>query len=357
MTRYLIVGSTHAHSGKSTLILALGLQLQGEGLPVGYYKPLGFPSCDINGYCVDEDSRYLADRMGLVVPPPLVLQDTFTLEQCLLGKIQRSYPDELLTRLGQIQERNGQSVAGVFIEGGATLTEGCLFGLSLEQLAPQLGASVLMLIRYQTLASIEPLLSLAHRLPHTRLGVVLNDVPFEQISHIKEVITPGLSRHGIRVLGILPGDSILRSISVGELAQKLDAEILCGRDFLDLLVERVNIGAMTVSAALRFFRKMPHKAVVTGGDRTDIQLAALQTSTNCLILTGQLRPDPKIIQRAEELEVPILSVSHDTLKTVRMIELAISEARFQEPIKVEYMRDLVAKNLDLAEFRAFYGWT
>ena len=47
-------------------------------------------------------------------------------------------------------------------------------------------------------------------------------------------------------------------------------------------------------------------AVVTGADRTDIQLAALEASTQCLILTGLGDPLSQLIHRAEELEVPIL---------------------------------------------------
>ena len=57
-------------------------------------------------------------------------------------------------------------------------------------------------------------------------------------------------------------------------------------------------------------------AVVTGGDRTELQMAALETSTHCLILTGRIPPKEIIIERAESLEIPVLSVDTDTLTTV-----------------------------------------
>lgn len=49
------------------------------------------------------------------------------------------------------------------------------------------------------------------------------------------------------------------------------------------MVEHLMIGAMDVDSALTYFRRKPNKAVITGGDRPDIQLAALETSTKCTI--------------------------------------------------------------------------
>ena len=58
------------------------------------------------------------------------------------------------------------------------------------------------------------------------------------------------------------------------------------------------------------------KALITGGDRSDIHLVALETATRCLILTGNLRPMPEVVRRAEELGVPVLLVRQNTLEVV-----------------------------------------
>ncbi len=356
MTRHLLVGSIQPHSGKSTILLALSRQLHQRGQRPGYYKPLGFPICDAEGVCVDEDVRYLSQELQLQVPPPLVLLEPQALEQALLNPGALTYENRLLQQLRYVKQANGDPVDWIWVEAGGSPTEGALFKLSLPQLAHKLEAQVMIVVRYSSLVNIEPLLGLLPQLPHPQMGVILNDVPPEQCEHVRADLVPRLEAHGLHVLGVLPSHTILHSISVGELALKLGAEILSGREHLDLLIEQVNIGAMSVSAALRFFRRMTHKAVVTGGDRTDIQMAALQTSTNCLILTGQLPPDPKILARAEELEVPVLSVVHDTLKTVRLIETAINQARFQEPVKVECIQNLLTQHLDLDAFCEFYGF-
>jgi BioD-like phosphotransacetylase family protein len=122
--------------------------------------------------------------------------------------------------------------------------------------------------------------------------------------------------------------------------------VLCRPDRLDLMVESLTIGAMNVNAALEYFRRGSHKAVVTGGDRTDLQLAALETSTSCLILTGHLSPQPLIVSRAEDLEVPILAVDLDTLATVEIVDRAFGSVRLQEQIKVECIQQLMEQHFD-----------
>jgi BioD-like phosphotransacetylase family protein len=87
-------------------------------------------------------------------------------------------------------------------------------------------------------------------------------------------------------------------------------------------------------------------AVVTGADRTDIQLAALEASTQCLILTGAGEPLPQLISRAEELEVPLLKVEHDTLTTVEVIESAFGHVRLHESVKATYAFRLVEEHCD-----------
>ena len=105
--------------------------------------------------------------------------------------------------------------------------------------------------------------------------------------------------------------------------------------------------AMNVNSAMEFFRKRRNMAVVTGADRTDIQLAALEASTQCLILTGAGEPLPQLINRAEELDVPLLKVEHDTLATVGVIEQAFGHVRLHEAVKATYAFRLVEEHCKL----------
>jgi BioD-like phosphotransacetylase family protein len=154
---------------------------------------------------------------------------------------------------------------------------------------------------------------------------------------------------------VLPQSDVLRSVSVRELVHQLHADVLCCNDRLDLMVESLAIGAMNVNSAVKYFRKRRNMAVVTGGDRVEIQQAALETSTQCLILTGKMPPAPFILSRAEELEIPILSVDLDTLTTVEIVDRAFGQVRVNEPIKVNFIRHIMAEHFDVERLLDLLG--
>jgi BioD-like phosphotransacetylase family protein len=241
------------------------------------------------------------------------------------------------------------------LEGPGNLSEGKLFDLSLMQVADALDAGVVLVFRYKSLLSIETLLSESQVIGKRLIGIVINDVPGSDLLTVNNTMRPFLEQHGIPVLGVLPKSNLLRSITVRELVHQLNAEVLCRGDRLNLLVESLAIGAMNVNAAVKYFRKRQNMAVVTGGDRVEIQQAALETSTQCLILTGQLPPPSFILSRAEELEIPILSVDLDTLSTVEIIERAFGQVRVHEPIKVECVRHLMSEHFDINRLLTLMG--
>ena len=60
-----------------------------------------------------------------------------------------------------------------------------------------------------------------------------------------------------------------------------------------------------------------------------------------LILTGNLRPTPQVIDRAEEREVPIILVPDDTLTTVDRAERLFGRVRFHQEAKLRRFSDLL----------------
>ena len=73
--------------------------------------------------------------------------------------------------------------------------------------------------------------------------------------------------------------------SVGELAKHLGGEIVNCPERSEELVENLMLGALSVDSGLDYFRRKTNKAVIARGDRPDLQMAALETSTKCLILS------------------------------------------------------------------------
>jgi len=360
----LLVGSCEPFSGKSALVLGLARHLINKGVQIRFGKPLATsdeaerraagpdgdarhapsPADPSSGELVlDADVRFVGEILGLSpaqLLPSLQLSDPSTARQRLLcGDLDAGLG------LARVQAQLGNASDQItLLETAGSLSEGLLYGLSLPQLAHQLQAPVVLVHPWTDARSVDPLLEAFGQLGSLLAGVVLNGVAPEAVAGLLEAEVPALERLGIPVLGVMPRSPLLRSVTVEELARRLDARVLCCRERLDLLVETLSIGAMNVNSAMEFFRRRRNMAVVTGADRTDIQLAALEASTQCLILTGAGEPLPQLISRAEELDVPLLKVDHDTLTTVEVIERTFGHVRLNEAVKATYAFRLVEEH-------------
>jgi BioD-like phosphotransacetylase family protein len=329
----------------------LAKRFQRDGFRIGYMKPVSMGMRLATGP-VDEDAEFfkqtfdLPDSLEDMVPIGLAPR---TVEAILRGAQQADFFSKLEAAYGRVAE--GRDV--VVLEGGANLREGRLIGLPTARAAEFLGARALVVVKYNDdMQVLDDSLAARERLGQLLIGVVLNAIPRQRMPFVQELVKPALEERGIPVLAVLPQERLLLSISVGELAEFLSGRILCSADKADELVEHLMVGAMSVDSALTYFRRKPNKAVITGGDRPDIQLAALETSTKCLILTGNLRPSPIILGRAEEVGVPMILVRQDTLSAVEVIERFFGKTRFHLEKKIRRFEEMLEDRFD---FELLYG--
>lgn len=341
--KYLVIGSFEPYSGKSAIALGIAHYFKGKGIDIAYSKPLGGGGSEGKQDGPDEDVAFIGKTLGLApdrLQTPFLYLDDTSLDRYLSNPDGTNYRQQLID---QSQKQAGELVC---LEGAGSLEEGRLFDLSLAQVAEAVNGAVLLVARYHSMLLLDRILEAQQRLGDRLLGVVINDVPTDCCEMVNQRLVPFLAQQGVAVFGVLPSSTLLRSVRVAELVKQLDAEVLCRRDRLELMVESLVIGAMNVNSALKYFRQRHNMAVVTGGDRTDLQLAALETSTHCLILTGRIAPTKSILARAEEMEVPILSVDLDTLTTVEIIDRAFGQVRLHEPVKVDCMVQMTEEYID-----------
>jgi hypothetical protein len=275
--------------------------------------------------------------VGVVLDRELLLQE-------LVGEA----PPDLLAQIKADFERVSAVKDVVLLEGGASLREGFSVGLGTPVVAEALDLPVLALAPFINRMSLLDDCMVAHlRMGERLLGVLINKVPEEEIEFVQYVARPYLERQGIPLLGVMPLRPELQAISVGELAETLKAEFLALPEKKDVLIEHMVVGAMSVEQALPRIRRVPGtKVVITGGDRADIQLVALETATHCLVLTGHLRPVPEVLRRAEECGVPVLLVRGNTMETVEAIERVFGKTRLGQPAKLEQFEALLAEHFD-----------
>lgn len=348
-----IVTSTRPFTGKSGIALALIGLLAERGFDVGYFKPYGTMPVTEGDITTDEDALYV--NRVLRRPSPLA-------DVCPIVRTQSFIEDTLHGTSGNAMAQvtsafarcsDGRDV--MVVEGPTEASQGSCAGLSINSLADRLAARVLIIDRPRPTDLPDPAVSLAGLLGERCAGALLNGVDESRLPDTRERVVPYLERMGIPVFGVLGADPALGSVTVGEIVEALGGTVLTAHDRLEDPVETFMVGAMGQDKALRFFRRKARKAVITGGDRADVQLAALETSTRCIILTGNLPPSPAVAARAEELGVPMVLVESDTLTAVETMDTLIGRMHLHDPDKAARIRAMFEREADTGRLLAALG--
>lgn len=298
-------------SGKTAIAVGLALKFSREGYRVAYFKPVGSSRATREE---DEDGVLMKSVLGMdhslndIVPYTVGPSYLSGSRNCIsLEDIMSSY-------------RKVSDGADIVIVGGAGFPHimGCV-GLDSITLARKLKSVAIFLVHIENDFSVDNAIFINSYLECRGIpiaGNIFNNVSRPLLAKAEGIYRSLLEEKGYRSLGVIPHLPEIASPTVSEYHQALGGEILSGEEHMGNLIEDVIIGAMTIESALGYLRRAPNKAVITGGDRADIALAALETSTSALILTGGLYPDVKVIARAHEKQIPVLLVHYDTYTTL-----------------------------------------
>lgn len=340
--RALYVISLGEAAGKSTLCAGIGRHLLTRGHKIGYLRPVAAAAGKDNALA---DAAFFIKVFKLAEPAealcPLIMQ-----------------PAELATALADPKSQASQKLAASYAQaaGGkdAMLLEGpdgLLGGGELARAAAQaarlLKASVIAIHRYRD--DLEKSCQLlTSTFGDALLGVVMNMVPAARLEAVRRSEAVHLANRGIKVLGVLPQERGLATISCAELASSLEAEILNPADSLGGLVENVMLGASMVDHGYLYYQQRSNKAVIARADRADMQLAALRTPTRCLVLSGEGKPHPGTLHESKENGVSLIQTKQDIPAILSHIEASLSRARFRQESKLAYIEKLLQDNFDFA---------
>ena len=347
MTRTILVAGTKESTGKTAIALALGVLARERDASVGYMKPKGTRLQSRVGKVLDADPLLAQELLGIEADladlEPVVYSPTF-IEEALRG---REDPEEIEEVVRRRFEELSADRDLMIVEGAGTLDTGAIVELTDLDVAELVDAEVVLVVPYEVPGDTDVVLGAAERIGDRLAGVIFNAVPDAGYDALSELVAPFLEGRGISVLGVLPRDRDLAGVTVQELADSLGATVLTDAP-TDAYVERFLVGAMTGERALRHFRRTRDAAVITGGDRADVQSVALEApGVRCLVLTGGLRPSNAILGTAEKRGVPVLVVDAETLTTIERAENVIRSGRTRDERTVERMRELLSEHADV----------
>ena len=342
------IGSTTGYSGKSLVTLGLALRMKEDGLDVGLIKPFGRVPTVIGGVLTDGDAAFMKEALGL--PDPVEDICPVVHSHDLVAGALRGGGAALKPRVMKAFKAMSKGRDVMLIGGARDLHDGAYIGIPGEKLVAAMDAWAVIVDPFGGEPNVDRLLAVKELIGPRLVGAVINKVPPDGMEFLKGMVGPFLKKKGIPLLGVLPTDKVIDSITIGQLSESLGGRVICREDRLSEFVENFSIGAMDVESALKYFRRTPNKCVITGAHRSDIQLAALETSTKCLVLTGDLLPNDLIIAKATMAGVPIILVKADTLTTVERFEAVLGKVRIREDRKVARARELMAERFDFDTF-------
>ncbi len=321
--------------------MGLSQLLLDDGLRVAYFKPV---AASLHGQ-EDQDITLMRSVLGMPESP-----EEMSVFRASSHYLSRYHPSARhLTDVGTAYQRLARDRDVVLI-GGAPLPFAMAgIGLDALSLAAHLKAPVLILIKVDHDFSLDrAILYCQYASQHGLrvVGAVMNHVPRTLMDKATGVYKPLLEEKGFRVIGVIPKRSEISSPTVREYANVLDGEVLAADDHLDRQVEDILIGAMTLESAWSYLRRSPKKAFITGGDRSDLALAALETDTSALILTGGYFPDVKVVARAEEKGVPVVLVQQDTYTAIEMLHGLAKKIKPQDREAILGAREVISKHCD-----------
>jgi len=325
----LYVSAADPHAGSSIIVLGLLGALDRKVDRIGFFKPVGLGKNNT-------DATLMKAAYNLEPSPSQMCPLSISEARQLMA---RGQEDKMLDRVCAAYDVIRGTSDLVVVEGINYQRSLSIFDMDINAaIAARLGAPVVLvagassnkapLSPDEMAASVVAASSSFREKGCDLVGVVVNRVNGDSFADVQDGYVDALEKENLTVFGIMPDLEYLGMPRLSQIVNGLDADVLSGREFLDNIATRTLVAAMEPRNFLKWL-ECDNTLVVCPGDREDIIMAVALTQRSTqhrrmsgLVLTGDLRPDPAILDLVEEKtdsEFPILSVKTDTYNTVAAI--------------------------------------
>ncbi|NHI93612.1 MAG: phosphotransacetylase family protein [Candidatus Lokiarchaeota archaeon] len=346
-------------SGKSALAIGLSLALKEEGHNVGYFKPIGRRFKFGDGKETDFDVQVVSKILNLKEDYkdicPILLDRDFILEDMTKEK-RKEYLNKIMTSFKKISK----DYEIIIIEGQRTNQTLASVGLCNPVLGRYLEAKSLLLTGGEAYTLIDDIFLQNEYFTANKAGingVIFNNVKSYAIPLIKEYSPIVKNRCNIETLGIIPMNTKLIAPTIAEIFNRVGGELLEKSTTINLmrLCEHTLVGAMSPEHAVKYFRRTHNNLIITGGDRPDLIISALELpTTSCIILTGNIMPPNMVLTKAHEKNIPLILVPHDTHGTSEICRHTPGYITSENQEKIELAKKTVMEHVDTKKILEFF---
>lgn len=351
------VAATQQHDGKTTISVGLYKAAEERGYHACFIKPVGQRYLLEDGVKADEDAVLFKHALSaggeLRNLSPVTIPRGFT-EQYIFNR----EPELISSRIRQAFDRVSAGEDVAIIEGTGHAGVGSVIDASNAAVARMLEADCLLVTQGGIGRCIDEI-CLNHALFQKEgvscIGVVINKVYSEKYDKVSSAVRQGLENVGIRCLGVIPYCAELTYPTIVQLRDELGLELICGERYSGNRVHSIIVGAMEPQNMIAYIED--GCLVVVPGDRVDniiISINAHLMYQHCggpcisgLLLTGGLKPHPRIMNILTEVNVPVLLSKNDTATAAYEARQLVAKITPQDKWKVDLAADLVKKHVDL----------
>jgi hypothetical protein len=353
----LYISATGQDSGKTAVICGLIQHLRKQGYNPGYFKPVGQRYVQYEGHNIDEDAVLTHQAFGFEDLPsdmsPIAVEEGFTAKF-----IQNPDVSPLEQRIISSFSKLTQKHPMLIVEGTGHAGVGSCFGLSNARVAQMLDARVVIVSSGgigRPIDEISMSLALFKEYKVNVIGVILNKIYPGKYEKIRSIVPKGLQLIGTKLVGSIPYDSSLSFFSVGQVAEELEYDVLCGHELLSNKIGHTVVAAMEPQNVIRYIEK--NTLIITPGDRIDNILLTLALSESVdfhdklcsggLVLTGGLKPDSTILSLLLRSTIPVLLTDEDTFTVTAKMKDLHFKIRSKDTDKIARTYDLLRDNVNI----------
>ena len=368
MTTAILVVPTEKRGGLTTVALGLVHALDRQGISVGFCKPISQLHASDTG--PERSTRLARSVTGLNPPEPIPMNEA----ENLLGHDQENVLlEEVITRY----EKAAHNTSVVIVE-GLVDTDEQPYGTQLNaKIARSLDAKVIVVAAprrdtpRQIAETVEVIAQAYGGIRHERmLGCILNlvDAPVDPSGQIRfdfsrvsengsqvEAFRKECTRYwpeSFKLIGCIPWQRELSAPRVQDVMEMIGAQVL-NEGQMSRRVTHVALGSASLTSSCRELRN--GVMLIIPGDREDLLLAACMaalagTQLSAVLLTGNLKPDPRVWKLCVpglDTGLPVLTVATSALQAILYLPHMNFEVPLDDRERMVQAVEAVASNINL----------
>lgn len=354
--RNIYVAATSQHVGKTTSTLGLVSAFIKRGVNVGYCKPVGQKSLDINNLIVDKDAVLFADLINFDIRPevhsPVILADGATAAY-LDDPTATDYPDDIRRAAQRLASRHELTIH----EGTGHPGVGSVAELSNARVAKMLDAGVVMVVEGgigRTIDMLNMCKALFDKEGVPIIGVIINKVLPDKIEKVRRYVGIWLAKESIPLLGVLPYDQTLAYPLIWSINKAVNGTIIFNKDMASNKIESIIAGSLIdlkeLSSSQDLLLVVSTKSINSAVNK----IKQITENNNFehsplsgIVATGSGNIEGSTLSYIEEHRLPLIRTDLDTYGSVLKISKIEVKINRNTPWKISKAIDLIDDNVDI----------